>query len=164
MRVLIFCAIFASFYVQPSLQIDPIENEIPDEDEARKEQFCDASKDSKDDCKGLWVEEVGIIDPMLNDLDQEDPKLIELIKEKYLIKPPSEKPYNFNSSNPNLNGQYGQPVLIEKMLKQKKNGFFIEAGAYDGEVYSNSLLFELKHQWNGLLVEPNPDALEVRLW
>lgn len=29
---------------------------------------------------------------------------------------------------------------------KKKNGFFIEAGAYDGEMYSNSLYFELKHQ------------------
>ena len=40
-----------------------------------------------------------------------------------------------------------------------KEGFFIEAGAYDGEIYSNSLYYELKHGWTGLLVEPNPDAL-----
>jgi hypothetical protein len=26
---------------------------------------------------------------------------------------------------------------------QKRNGFFVECGAYDGEAYSNSLLFEL---------------------
>jgi hypothetical protein len=35
----------------------------------------------------------------------------------------------------------------------------VEAGAYDGEVFSNSLFFELKLGWKGLLVEPNPDAL-----
>ena len=42
-----------------------------------------------------------------------------------------------------------------------KNGFFIEAGAYDGEIGSNTLLFELKHNWTGLLVEPNPDAFKM---
>ena len=40
--------------------------------------------------------------------------------------------------------------------RQVKNGFFIEAGADDFEKDSNSLLFEMKHGWNGLLVEPNP--------
>ena len=42
------------------------------------------------------------------------------------------------------------------MLQSKKRGFFIEAGAFDGERLSNTLLFELLHQWTGLLVEPHP--------
>ena len=29
--------------------------------------------------------------------------------------------------------------------------------AYDGELWSNSLYFEAKLGWTGLLVEPNPD-------
>ena len=37
-----------------------------------------------------------------------------------------------------------------------KGGFFIEAGANDFETDSNTLLFELKHNWTGILVEPNP--------
>jgi hypothetical protein len=37
-----------------------------------------------------------------------------------------------------------------------KNGFFIEAGADDFELHSNTLLFELEHNWTGILVEPNP--------
>ncbi len=45
------------------------------------------------------------------------------------------------------------------ILNLQEKGFFIEAGAYDGEVFSNSLFYELKHGWTGLLVEPNPDAL-----
>ena len=36
------------------------------------------------------------------------------------------------------------------------SGFFIEAGASGGEVLSNTLYFEKKFNWTGLLVEPNP--------
>ena len=42
------------------------------------------------------------------------------------------------------------------MCSQLKEGFFIEAGADDFETDSNTLLFELKHNWTGILVEPNP--------
>jgi len=38
-----------------------------------------------------------------------------------------------------------------------KNGFFIEAGANDGINQSNTLLFEKKYGWKGLLIEPIPD-------
>ena len=69
-------------------------------------------------------------------------------------------------------GQFGQPKYVDEVLfkgkvtsgcvttflhhSQVKNGFFIEAGADDFETDSNTLLFELKHQWSGILVEPNP--------
>jgi len=43
----------------------------------------------------------------------------------------------------------------------KPEGFFIEAGAGDGEIISNSLYFELIYKWTGLLVEPNPDFHEA---
>jgi hypothetical protein len=32
----------------------------------------------------------------------------------------------------------------------KTEGFFIESGAYEGETFSNSLLFELKRNYTGL--------------
>jgi hypothetical protein len=38
-----------------------------------------------------------------------------------------------------------------KLFKMKRNGFFIEAGAYDGEMYSNSLYLEKRLGWKGLL-------------
>ena len=34
-----------------------------------------------------------------------------------------------------------------------RDRFFVEAGAYDGVVFSNSILLELKHKWTGLLVD-----------
>ena len=47
--------------------------------------------------------------------------------------------------------------LVDLFGRQRK-GFFIEAGAYDGEMISNKLYLEKKMGWTGLLVEPNPDA------
>ncbi|KAB7507993.1 hypothetical protein Anas_00609, partial [Armadillidium nasatum] len=41
------------------------------------------------------------------------------------------------------------------------NGTFIEAGAYDGETFSNTLNLEKELGWSGLLIEPNP--LEYQL-
>ena len=83
-----------------------------------------------------------------------------------MVPPPcKEVEYNFSKKSIhsiNINGQAKQPILINKyLLKNRiKNGFFIEAGAYDGEIYSNTLFFELKQRWKGLLIEPNPDAFQ----
>ena len=59
-----------------------------------------------------------------------------------------------------MQGQFEQPLIINReIFKHRiKNGFFIEAGAYDGEALSNSLFYELKLNWTGILVEANPDA------
>ena len=55
-----------------------------------------------------------------------------------------------------LNGQFNQAQNISGLLMDMKKGFFIECGAADGEKFSNSLLFEMRHQWTGLLIEANP--------
>ena len=80
--------------------------------------------------------------------------------------PPKELKYNFSKKSIkhiDINGQEKQPILVnEKIFKNKlNNGFFVEAGAWDGESFSNTLFFELKKNWTGLLVEPNPDAFEM---
>ena len=51
--------------------------------------------------------------------------------------------------------------IIDKILNGRKNGFFIECGAADGEGFSNSLFFELKKNWTGLLVEPNNEEFDI---
>jgi len=55
----------------------------------------------------------------------------------------------------NQRGQTGQVDLILKYFNNKKNGFFIEAGAWDGEDLSNTIFMETQMDWTGLLVEPN---------
>ena len=58
-------------------------------------------------------------------------------------------------------GQVNQSAVVDKFLKQKRNGFFIEAGAWDGEYLSNTLFFERNRNWTGLLVEPNRLAFKT---
>lgn len=43
-----------------------------------------------------------------------------------------------------------------EVLTNIKDGYFVEAGAFDGEFLSNTLVFEMKLNWTGLLVEPEP--------
>ncbi len=98
----------------------------------------------------------------LNGLQQDDHRLIQIIKDHVLVKPNYHKDLNIKADN--YGGQFGQPFAVEKILglknDSKKKGFFIEAGAAYGDVISNSLYFEVKHGWTGLLVEPNPDLLK----
>lgn len=115
-----------------------------------------------DDVNCMEWRDLDIVDLSLNQLEQHDPKLIKAIQIKYLI-PPSKEKYNFSQPQIRLKGQFGQPLVIDSMFNNTfKGGFFIEAGAFDGESLSNSIRFEVLHGWRGLLVEPNPQ-LFVRL-
>ena len=53
--------------------------------------------------------------------------------------------------------QYGQDkYLHENYFKDKKDGIFLDIGAYDGVVFSNTYFFEKEMGWTGICVEPNP--------
>ena len=56
--------------------------------------------------------------------------------------------------------QFQQDKFVyENYFKNKQNGFFVDIGAYDGEIDSNSLFFE-NLGWNGICLEPNPIMFE----
>jgi len=60
-----------------------------------------------------------------------------------------------------LTDSKGRPLdhkLVEVL--NRKNGFFIEVGAYDGVCQSNTLLLEQHFNWKGLLIEANPYLIE----
>ncbi|XP_052788471.1 uncharacterized protein LOC128223220 [Mya arenaria] len=59
--------------------------------------------------------------------------------------------------------EYGQDIYVDKLLEQKRNGFFIELGAHDGESTSNTLYLEKERGWTGLLIEANPVVYEKLL-
>ena len=109
-------------------------------------------------------------------MKQDDPLLIDFIRDNVLVKPDNQ-PLNLKHIKHNevrndydkMGGQFNQPFEVEKVLGLKTSekiseidglqGFFIEAGAAGGEKLSNTLYFEIKYGWTGLLVEPNPDLL-----
>lgn len=56
----------------------------------------------------------------------------------------------------NSRSQVGQDLWVLEMLNNKKNGFFIDIGAYDGHCLSNSYMLEKEFEWNGLAIEADP--------
>jgi FkbM family methyltransferase len=46
--------------------------------------------------------------------------------------------------------------LNTQYFKNKKNGIYIELGALDGVLYSNTKFFEDSLGWKGILIEPHP--------
>ena len=77
------------------------------------------------------------------------------------LTPPSESDYNstmISRMEHNRYSEEGQDVFLDKIVFKEnvKNGFFMEAGADDFVDGSTTLMFELNHNWTGLLVEPSP--------
>ncbi|XP_068227671.1 protein Star-like [Palaemon carinicauda] len=90
----------------------------------------------------------------------DDPKLVDYIRRE-LLHPPSQLPYNLKDPQKNHFSQFGQSMYADKkFLHGMKGGFFIEAGALDGEFLSNTLYFERALGWTGLLIEPNPETYQ----
>src|SRR4051812_20332711 len=53
--------------------------------------------------------------------------------------------------------QYAEVSFAWVLLGQQVDGFFVEAGAFDGFIFSVTYALEAMG-WNGLLVEPHPQA------
>jgi FkbM family methyltransferase len=61
--------------------------------------------------------------------------------------------------------RYSRPALFELDRKLERHlafegGFFVEAGANDGYVQSNTYYFERFKNWTGILIEPIPELYE----
>lgn len=48
-------------------------------------------------------------------------------------------------------------ILNERIFKNKKNGFYLECGAFDGVIDSNTLFFNKYMEWTGINIEPLPN-------
>ena len=53
--------------------------------------------------------------------------------------------------------QAGQEEWVRTYLKDKKNGFFVDVGAYDGIESSNTYYLEHELGWDGICIESHPD-------
>lgn len=56
----------------------------------------------------------------------------------------------------NSYSQYGEDLILNKLLRGKKNGFFIDIGAHHPSYLSNTYRFYKKAGWSGINIEPDP--------
>ncbi|MHC1791167.1 FkbM family methyltransferase [Solidesulfovibrio sp.] len=56
--------------------------------------------------------------------------------------------------------QLGQDLWVLEKTGYKRDGYFVEFGATDGVLLSNSWLLETQFGWQGLCAEPNPKFFE----
>ena len=57
--------------------------------------------------------------------------------------------------------QFGQDKYMnEQFFKNKRNGVFVDIGAFDGIIGSNTSFFENELGWTGICIEPIPEIFE----
>ena len=61
---------------------------------------------------------------------------------------------HFSKKYKDSKAQLMQDLFVDYVLN-KENGFFVEVGACDGLVHSNSYYLEKNKKWNGILCEPS---------
>lgn len=114
-------------------------------------------------CAGfvLWII-YNIDDPVQSKrLEKQNVNIMDKMKESkntqlnnYLMKPHGKLR---NTKNKDKHySQVKQDEVVYEILP-KKNGFFVDIGAHDGQFLSNTLWLERQHDWTGLLIEANPD-------
>src|SRR5260370_22486366 len=66
---------------------------------------------------------------------------------------------NSHAPDARYHSQHAQDRFIDTcLLHGKRDGIFVDVGAYDGVALSNTYYFEKELGWSGLCVEPNPVA------
>ncbi|XP_042222332.1 uncharacterized protein LOC121866686 [Homarus americanus] len=106
-------------------------------------------------------------------LQADHPDLLRLLRERYLDRPSTGPPnlvvdrtgseaHVYNLYRTNFPSWVRINNLLHTLFSDTPPGFFLEAGALDGEFISNTLYLEQQLGWTGLLVEADPvlyDAL-----
>src|SRR2546426_6776147 len=66
-----------------------------------------------------------------------------------------------SAAHPRYYSQHSQDRFIDNfLLYGKREGVFVDVGAYDGVALSNTYYFEKELGWTGICIEPNPIAYE----
>lgn len=55
--------------------------------------------------------------------------------------------------------QKGEDLILEQILGKKKNGFYIDIGAHNPNIFNNTKRFYQKG-WQGINIEPNPRLIK----
>ncbi|KAK3872962.1 hypothetical protein Pcinc_021986 [Petrolisthes cinctipes] len=101
-------------------------------------------------------------------LTADDPKALWLLRTYYLF-PPDGLPYNLREDTDATMLSYTHykqkspswafiDHILHDLFSKQPPGFFLEAGALDGEFLSNTLQLERRYGWTGLLVEAERES------
>jgi len=97
------------------------------------------------------------------ELSMDDPELLAKIRGS-LVHPQNVSERQLLATPPHGHmSQHRQDFWIDNFFKNRTNGFFVECGAYDGEHLSNTVFFEVKRNWTGLLIEAGPNLYKSLL-
>ena len=89
-------------------------------------------------------------------LAYDNEQLLNYIRSMMSRQGPGGRHLSSDSSKIDFSGM-GESTFVDKLLKQRRNGFYIECGAFSGEDLSDTLFFEIQRNWTGLLIEPHPE-------
>lgn len=56
--------------------------------------------------------------------------------------------------------QEGEDLILARIFGRKKNGFFVDVGAFHPKRFSNTYFF-YKHGWRGINIEANPKSIKL---
>ena len=87
---------------------------------------------------------------MIQEVNEYDPDLVAFVR-SMIIKLDRKFPGPVSIESPRKDLAY-----VDKALHSRRNGFYIEAGAFSATEHSNSLFFEVNRNWSGILIEPLP--------
>lgn len=103
-------------------------------------------------------------------LEAGDPRVVRYLMDHYLA-PPSTLPYNLTHRYSYIDNSRSQKYswdfyhhYIKWFFSNQHGGFFLEAGALDGEFLSNTLWLEEKLGWSGLLIEADQNNFRHLTW
>lgn len=57
--------------------------------------------------------------------------------------------------------EYGEDSIVNCLIHYKKNGFYVDIGAFHPKRLSSTYYFYKKQNWQGLIIEPNPDNMKL---
>ncbi|QFU74477.1 hypothetical protein EY643_01735 [Halioglobus maricola] len=57
--------------------------------------------------------------------------------------------------------QNGEDIILQRIFKGKRNGFYIDAGAHHPNKFSNTSILDRDFGWQGLNIDASPENIEI---